>query len=244
MLFKKSEDYKMIFQSEKHYCFDECNFKHGYLEQGGDIFDINCQIESMHHVIKKEAKSGLLRVYFEFLIIEGLPGQLVWNKGILSFKGEFEVLLYHLILYKSNYLTQKQKWKKIPDLFYIDKYTIRKRKKSLMRGALNHIINGRLRPGLLKFRFRVDQYLSKVFKIRVNYDEQEFSFGTNSLIIMYGDDGENKLRYKGVNKYYSMISSVLFSNSFYIREFPFLRFKLINNELIQYSFNGNTQVYK
>ena len=34
-LFKKSKHYRKVFMSNIHYCFDECNFKHEYLQMGG-----------------------------------------------------------------------------------------------------------------------------------------------------------------------------------------------------------------
>ena len=105
-LFRKSKDHEKVFTSNKHYCFDECNFKHGFLQYGGDIFSIDCEIESMHHVIKKEELTNDLKVHFDFLIIEGLPGKLKWENGILTFKDEFEILMYHLILFKSNSYTK------------------------------------------------------------------------------------------------------------------------------------------
>ncbi|MFB0910347.1 MAG: hypothetical protein QMA99_05270, partial [Flavobacterium sp.] len=53
-LFTKSKDYIKVFTSDKHYCFDECNFKHAQIENEMNIFDIDCEIESMEHVIRKE----------------------------------------------------------------------------------------------------------------------------------------------------------------------------------------------
>ena len=55
-LFMKSKDYKKVFMTNTHYCFDECNFRHRLLQEGEDIFAVDCEIESMHHVIKKEVR--------------------------------------------------------------------------------------------------------------------------------------------------------------------------------------------
>jgi hypothetical protein len=33
-----------------------------------------------------EIQNNNLKVHFDFLIIEGLPGKLFWNNGLLSFK--------------------------------------------------------------------------------------------------------------------------------------------------------------
>lgn len=126
-LFKKSKDYVKVFTSLKHFCFDECNFEHLYLEGGGDIFAIETEIESMHHVLMKEENNGNIRLHYDFLIIEGLPGNMFWDCGVLSFKGKYEVLLYHLILYKDNIFSKKKQKKAIGDQFYIDKYRIHKK---------------------------------------------------------------------------------------------------------------------
>lgn len=63
---------KNIYQ-DKHYCFDECNFVHQYLEDGGDILKLKTEIESMHHILMHEIQNNNLKVHFDFLIIEGLP---------------------------------------------------------------------------------------------------------------------------------------------------------------------------
>lgn len=156
-LFKKSKDYQKVFTSERHFCFDECNSVHKFLENGGDIFEIETEIESMHHILVREMQENNLRVHFDFLIIEGLPGKLFWNNGFLSFKNEFEVLHYHLILYKDNQYSLKRNWKKIPNQFYIDKYLFRK---SIYFSKLDFFLNEKIRVWLLQKVFELDYFLS------------------------------------------------------------------------------------
>ncbi|MGS2762059.1 DUF6625 family protein [Sinomicrobium sp. M5D2P9] len=120
-LFKRSKDYKRIFSSPEHFCFDECNFQHLPLMDGVDITDTNSTIESMMHVIKKAQEMNLIKAHFDFYVIEGMPGYIKWTNGVLSYRNEFEILLYHLIQAKSNHYFRAQRWRKIPNTFYVEK---------------------------------------------------------------------------------------------------------------------------
>ncbi len=166
-LFSKSKDYKKVFTSETHYCFDECNFKHSYLESGRDIFELKCEVDSMHHVIKREEKENNLKAHFDLLIIEGLPGQLKWENGKLTFKNEFEVLLHHLIKYKSHHYTRKELWREVPNTFFIDKYLIRKTELNSLKGLIEYFLFNKLIPSWKKKIFKTDYFISKVLNMPI-----------------------------------------------------------------------------
>lgn len=100
-LFMKSKDYRKVLGSEKHYCFDETNFFHIKFTLKKSYRDIKSEIESMTHVVKRLEETNDIRTYFEFHVIEGNPGKLMWNHGHLTFKNKYEVLLYHLIVFKN-----------------------------------------------------------------------------------------------------------------------------------------------
>lgn len=117
-LFMQSKDYKTVFTSSKHYCFDETNFTFDEFKAGIPFSEVKSEIESMMHVIKKMEAQKEIEAYFDFHIIEGRPGRLKWDKGILTYKNVYEVMLYHLIKLKAVY-HPKQQPKKIPDVFYI-----------------------------------------------------------------------------------------------------------------------------
>lgn len=228
-LFKKSRDFKKVFTSDTHYCFDECNFRHGYLEDGGDIFDIECEIESMHHIVKKEESDNNLKVHFDFLIIEGLPGQLKWEKGLMSFKEEFEVLLYHLILYKSNRYTNKKTIKPIPNKFYIDKYLVRKDELNSVRGIVKNALYNKAVPYLKKFLFKLDFFLSKKINLKINNSEIKDTISSR-LTIVTSKESENL----------QMVRSVLFKRNFFIPFIPNARYQLKkDNELIRIKLNAD-----
>lgn len=121
-LFKKSKDYIKVFQSGNHYCFDECNFQFTTLGAGVSIFDTAAEIESMTHVVSREHQNGNLKIHFDMHAVEGLPGNLRFSEGILSYRDKFEVLLYHLIAFKKHPLLLKPVWTEVPLEYKIHKH--------------------------------------------------------------------------------------------------------------------------
>ncbi len=116
-LYKQSKDYKKVFTSPKHYCFDETNFAFKPFAEGLPPEEIQSEIESMTHVVKRLDNEHYIRAYFDFHIIEGYPGRLTWQKGVLTYKKRFEVMLYHMVRFKKN--CKQTRIKKIPDTFHI-----------------------------------------------------------------------------------------------------------------------------
>ena len=117
-LFQHSKDYQKVFSASKHHCFDETNFKHHAFEDGKAYYEIESEIESMTHVVKKMEAQNYIKPYFDLHIIEGgSPGKLIWENGTLIYKSRFEILLYHLIDFKRHY--KPEKLSAIPDRFVI-----------------------------------------------------------------------------------------------------------------------------
>lgn len=100
-LFTKSKDYKMVYQSRYHHCFDETNFHFDEFTNGKHHSLVASSIESMTHVVKKAQEKKEIRVHFDFLVIEGNGGEITWNNGKLLYKDKFEAILYHLIKFKT-----------------------------------------------------------------------------------------------------------------------------------------------
>lgn len=119
-LFQQSRDYRLVFTSEEHFCFDECNFLFVHLAKGLDILEIDSQIESLTHVARRYQKAGLLRVYFDHHALEGKIGDVKYDMGRLLYKDQFEIILFHLINFKDQLYLSPPHWKKIPDAFYIN----------------------------------------------------------------------------------------------------------------------------
>jgi len=94
-LFKRSKDYRQVFESADHYCFDECNFLWWYLLAGVPVHYITPDIDSMTHVVKRMHKAKVVKAFFRTMMIEqdklddnGNPAefreQLLWKQGRLT----------------------------------------------------------------------------------------------------------------------------------------------------------------
>lgn len=116
-LFMQSRDYIKVYSSSEHFCFDECNFLFKELSNGASIFDFPDHIQSMTYVVKKSEVEGKLKAYFDFIIVEGIPGKVKWENGKIIFKDLFEAMYYHLILFKYNCHRPKT-FDPIPNTFY------------------------------------------------------------------------------------------------------------------------------
>ncbi|WP_223580097.1 DUF6625 family protein [Sphingobacterium sp. GVS05A] len=120
-LFRKSKDYLKVLTSDKNFCFDETNFAFEEFEQGVNYRFIKSEIESMTHVVRRLHEEGYIRAYFEFQIIEGITGDIIWDTGTLIFRNEFEVLLYHLVRFKEVFLEDSNKFKTLKSKLMIEK---------------------------------------------------------------------------------------------------------------------------
>lgn len=117
-LFRLSKDYEKVFTSDDHYCFDETNFQHQAFTEGKPFHEISSEIESMTHVVRKMEDQNYLKAYFDFHVIEGCPGRMIWEKGRLVYMNKYEAILYHLIFFKKAYKPLKE-IKMIPEAFTI-----------------------------------------------------------------------------------------------------------------------------
>jgi hypothetical protein len=134
-LFTCSKDYRKVFTGDKHYCFDETNFAHDAFSDGLTYEEIDTEIESMMHVVKRLERTGYIKPYFDLHIIEGVPGKLKWENGKMLYRGKYEILLYHLIRLKKRY-SPKKEVTHIPEKFIISPTKIRHLAKSM--ATANH----------------------------------------------------------------------------------------------------------
>lgn len=122
-LFMRSKDFKRVLQSDQHFCFDETNFMFNDFAAGKTPDEVHSEIESMMHVVKRAQQQNYIRAFFDFMVVEGIPGEIKWDKGELTFKRDFEILLYHMIHFKKKY-TPKRAPRRVPDVFKISKNRI------------------------------------------------------------------------------------------------------------------------
>jgi len=123
-LFKQSKDYKKVFTDPRNFFFDETNFAFKEFEKGLHHSQIKTEVESMTHVVRRLQEENKLRAYFEFQIVEGFAGNMLWEKGQLIYRKEYEAMLYHLVRFKRKYSEPVDLCRIIPDKFRIGKKKI------------------------------------------------------------------------------------------------------------------------
>ena len=123
-LFKQSKDYRKVFTNPRNFFFDETNFAFKAFEKGLHYSEIKTEIESMTHVVRRLQEANQLKAYFEFQIIEGFGGNMLWDKGTLIYRKRFEAMLYHLVRFKRKYSELVDLHRIIPDKFRIGKQKI------------------------------------------------------------------------------------------------------------------------
>ena len=114
----RSKDYKLVFSNSEHYCFDECNFAFSLLNEGVSILDIKTPIESFTELVKKAELKGEIKVHFDFILVEGKTGRVIFDNGRIIYKNRFEGIMYHLIALKAVFSPTKP-IKQIPNKYYI-----------------------------------------------------------------------------------------------------------------------------
>ncbi len=116
-LFMQSKDYEKVFTSTDFFSFCECNFLWQELDIGASIFDFPNNIKSMTWVVKKAAKEGKIKAHFDFIIAEGTPVKIKWDKGSIVYNNKYEAMLYHLVMFKT-VCKKPRLLDPIPDTFY------------------------------------------------------------------------------------------------------------------------------
>lgn len=117
-LFMQSKDYKKVLSDTKYYNFDETNFRFKQFSDGVSHHNINCEVQSMTHLVKELDQQGIIKAYFDTHAIEGLTGRMKWDKGTLIYKNKYEVMLYHLLAFKKVFNPKNQN-RSAPDHFSI-----------------------------------------------------------------------------------------------------------------------------
>ncbi len=119
VFFKKSRDYRSVLSNYESLCFDECS-EMGYapLGENKSIFEFESDIVSFTHVIKAAEFTNEIKAHFDFILIEGNPGKIVFDNGRVVYNNKIEGIMYHLI----NFKKRKSSFKipnKIPNRYKI-----------------------------------------------------------------------------------------------------------------------------
>jgi hypothetical protein len=123
-LFKQSKDYRKVFTESRNFIFDETNFAFDEFGKGLHYSNIQTEIESMTHVVQRLQEENKLRAYFELQVLGGFAGNMLWNKGTLIYRKQFEIMLYDLVRFKRKYSEPVDLQRIIPDKFRIGKKKI------------------------------------------------------------------------------------------------------------------------
>jgi hypothetical protein len=123
-LFKQSNDYRKVFTDPRNFFFDETNFAFDEFAKGLHYSQIKTEVESMTHVVQRLQEANKLKAYFEFQILEGFAGNMLWKKGTLIYRNQFEAMLYHLVRFKRKYSESLDLYRRIPEKFRIGKKKI------------------------------------------------------------------------------------------------------------------------
>lgn len=118
MLFKTSRDYIKVFTNAENYWFDECGSLTSKINMADEVLNYPDLLHSMTYVVKLAEKERGLKVFFDFIVIDGLPGNIHWREGKIYYKNMFEAMFYHLIKFKSKCKKQTV-LNPIPDEFFI-----------------------------------------------------------------------------------------------------------------------------
>jgi len=115
--FMRSKDYKLVFSTPELYSFTECNFEWDNLAAGKSIFELETKIDSFTYLIKSAEIRKEIKAHFDFILMEGKTGKVVFDNGRIIYKKQFEAILYHLFWIKR--VTPEKQPHKIPDKYYI-----------------------------------------------------------------------------------------------------------------------------
>jgi len=218
-LFKSSKDYEMVFTNSRYFGFDETNFEQAPIIEKQDIFKLDCEIETMQHVILKEEERGSLTAHFDLLVIDGNPGKMKWKNGLFSYNNTFEILLYHLQNYKNNVFSRNHFiCSEIPDKFYIDKYSYRMNDSFKCR--LQCFYTDHVKPVWWNWNKKTAIFLSlHLFKNKfkmLEEGEYQYILSKNNITISKGKNGSNNLKFKH-SKEYELYHVVFFKNFFFAK---------------------------
>ena len=239
-LFKKSKDYSYVFTESNNMLFEECGGYYADVCNGVNILETECKIETFHHVLEKEKLN--VNVLYDYFMIEGIRGKLMWDNGVLAFDKKYEVILYHLSDYKNNIFSIKRKWHKINDVFYIDKYIFRRRS---LAGYTGLFINN-IRITMFKLYSNVSMYVirytSNLFSKKVKgLTEGKYYYMRNCITIGQDDNGENYIFYRGEKLYLDWLP--FNHNRFFFIASHLKLYKVEGNHFARVFENGNLMSY-
>lgn len=225
-LFTKSKDYKMVYENARSWCFDECNHMHQEIQfNRKNILEVESAIDSMEHVIQREIKAGDIKALFDFMVVEGNPGNIRWKNGHLHYKDKYEILLYHFIAFKSLKNRHIPKWNSMPsEIFIGDCFITSPSEKNLRKLNLKlNLLIGKL-VSSVKFFIRIDlvgKFISSTTIKKKKFELIDFvgNYRMKHLSISYNLFMRDNQLFMQENKYRSFPLYHLWTNTFITPDF-------------------------
>lgn len=145
-LFKYNDYYKLIFNSQSHFAFDE-----KFLPQYENLSLNGIFILSFTDIINNLEKNGIITtIRKDNILFEGRPENIVFKNGRFFDRYSNELFGFHFLNAKKYLLWAFPKWEKLPPNFSINKYGFYINNKLTL---LNLLINyNYLKQILIKFR--------------------------------------------------------------------------------------------
>jgi len=161
-LYKKTLNYRNVFEREDHVGFDEGSWNITKMQPKDEFFIKNKNIQSFTHAVKFYDEKGLIRAHFKKMILEDseLKGdwKVIWHNGKISEKTTgIEAMYIHFLNVKKNKDFTIQRLKQAPRAFSITS-------KGIFEEKNPYIKNIYYKYQRLKFKLlqKIDFYLGKI----------------------------------------------------------------------------------
>lgn len=127
-LFRKSRDYKNVFQHPKTVSFTECGKEWKSFSRRQTQPESESKLDSMTHVINRLSSAGAVRKHFQLLVREKpqlhkTNWLLQWDNGRLIDINEMcEIMYFHFHLFKDSTTFKTPDWSSTPATFYMNSH--------------------------------------------------------------------------------------------------------------------------
>jgi hypothetical protein len=211
-LYTLSKDYKAVFTAPHNMLFEECGGYYTEVCNGINILDTDCPFETFYHVLEKE--KDRIRSFFDYLVMERTPGLLKWDKGVLGYRNEFEVLLYHLSDYKLNVFSRKKYWTTLPPTYFIDAHNFRK---PSPLGSLMRWWTDQFHPAMVNRIRRWDMWLAARWfrKPMKQLRSGEYYYMKDKVTVKVNAKGQNEIYYASMQQPFVLLSLLFTKHHFF-----------------------------
>lgn len=234
-LFTLSKDYKSLFLKKENTLFEECGGYYDDVINGVNILNTNCPSETFHHILEKNKNS--VRSLFDFFSIQGSPGVIKIKKEMIIFMNEYEVMMYHLTNYKTNFYRCETSWKKIPKNYTIYKY-------SFTKNSVLSKLSSAVYDASINLLFKITKKIDSLFSVptKANFKTGVFRYMQEYVELKK----ENKCyTLKTTNQNSSISKSLFFKKLFYLNQKDLYFFISKENNQINLIYeNGYVLVYE